>query len=98
MRSLGWNCQGIYNESTVSTLRALIKAQCPNIIFLCETKAYETRMQKVASQLRFSEVLAIRAVGRSVGICLMWSNAMLVEVIDYNSQLIVVRVKEGFSS
>jgi exonuclease III len=68
MRILGWNCRGICNTSTVQALRALVKGRNPQLIFLCETKASESRLQSIACSLGFSEHLIVAAHGRSGGV------------------------------
>jgi exonuclease III len=65
MKILGWNCRGICNSSIVRALRALIKSQCPQIVFLCETKAKDSQLKKIASLLGFSEHLPVTARGKS---------------------------------
>jgi exonuclease III len=70
MKILGWNYRGICNTSTVRALKALVKGHRPEIIFLCETKASESRLVKIAGSLGFSEHLIVAAQGRSGGVCL----------------------------
>ena len=61
MRILGWNCRGICNTSTVQALKALVKGHHPQVIFLCETKASESCLLKIAGLLGFSEHLIVAA-------------------------------------
>jgi hypothetical protein len=95
MKILGWNCRGICNSSTVRALRALVKAQSPQIVFLSETKAKDCRMKKIASSLGFSEHLPVAAHGKSGGICLFWSSCIHVEVLEFNSVTIAISILDN---
>ena len=94
MRTLGWNCRGIYNASIVSALKAQIRGCNPIIVFLSETKANEKRMKKVADLIGFSNFIAISPKGRAGGICLLWANEVDVEVLEFNSNTVAVTVTE----
>lgn len=65
MRALGWNCRGICNAETVQALRNHIKGHRPKIIFLCETKADEHRMEKIKNMIGFEKKISIEAKGRA---------------------------------
>ena len=90
MRTLGWNCWGICNASTVSALKAQIRGCNPMILFLSETKANEKRMKKVANLIGFPNFIAISPKGRTGGICLLWANE--VDVKFWNSIPIQLRL------
>jgi hypothetical protein len=61
-------------------------------VFLCETKANECRLKKIASSLGFSEHLIVAAQGKSGGICLLWSSSISVEVLEFNSVTITISI------
>jgi exonuclease III len=66
IRALGWNFRGICNVATVRALRELLKGHAPDIIFLCETKVDEARMEKINKKsLGFSKMFAIGPTGRT---------------------------------
>jgi hypothetical protein len=98
MKILGWNCRGICNTSTVRALRALVKGHRPKIIFLCETKASESRLVKIAGSLGFSEHLIVAAQGRSGGVCLFWSTDFLVDVLEFNAITIAISIRDNVRS
>ncbi len=98
MRILGWNCQGIANASTTRALRATIRVQNPNVIFLCETKSMEVRMSKLACSIGFSEHVVVGASRKAGGLCLMWSNTIDVKVLEFNSRTIAITVQDEFCS
>ncbi len=55
-------------------------------------------MQKIANAIGFTEKIVMNAKGRSGGICMMWSEALEIDVIDYNSQIIAINIKDGTCS
>nr|POE93142.1 hypothetical protein CFP56_40296 [Quercus suber] len=61
MRTIEWNCRGIYNASTDRALRAQIKRSQPKVIFLYETKASEEHMDKVMHSVGFSNKVVVNA-------------------------------------
>ena len=92
MKILGWNCRGICNAVTVKALRASIRVHSPEIIFLSETKASEIRIKRVATLLGFPSSFCVGARGKSGGICLFWHQHIQVDVLEYDSHLIVVSI------
>ena len=98
MRILGWNCRGICNTSTVRALGAQIKRHCPQVVFLCETKASESRLKKLANSLGFSNQLIVVAQGRSGGICLFWSLSIAVDVLEFNAVTVAVNIRDHMCS
>ena len=98
MKILSWNCRGICNTSTVRALRALVKVRNPQVIFLCETKASESRIQSIACSLGFSEHLTVAAQGRSGGVCLLRNSTLFVEVLEFNSCTIAVSIRDSICS
>ena len=92
---LGWNCQGICNASTVRALKAQIKGSKPNVVFLSEIKANETRMEEVKNSIGFSGKIVVDAKGKMGGLCLMWKWGVNVEVEKFNKNILVVKIKEA---
>uniref|UniRef100_A0A2N9EYL8 Reverse transcriptase domain-containing protein n=1 Tax=Fagus sylvatica TaxID=28930 RepID=A0A2N9EYL8_FAGSY len=95
MKALGWNCRGICNATTVRALKAQIKGVHPEIVFLSETKADEARMDNVMKTLGYSEKLAINAKEKAGGLCMMWINSIDVKVLEFDSNIIAIEIKEG---
>ena len=98
MRILGWNCQGICNVSTARTLLAIIRVQNPDCIFLCETKAFEDCLKKLACSIGFSEHLIVSAKGKAGGIGLFWSNIVSTKIVEFDSRTIAITVRDEFCS
>ena len=79
MKILGWNCLGICNASTTQTLRATIRAQSPDFIFLCETKVNDDRLKILAASIGFFGHLIVNAKGKAGGVCLLWSMLLILK-------------------
>ena len=92
MRILGWNYRGICNTSTVRALRALIRGNCPQIIFLSETKSDGNRLKKIVVSLGFSEQLIVDAKRRAGGVCMFWSSEISIDILEFNSKMIAVSI------
>ena len=97
MRALCWNCRGICKASIVRALKAQIKGERPDIIFLCETKATNSRMKVVMEKLRFSNKVVIDAKGASGNLTMMWKSNRIIKVLEYNKNLIAVKASDPVS-
>lgn len=42
MKVLSWNCRGLGNPAAVRALKKLLRVQCPDVVFLMETKLSES--------------------------------------------------------
>ena len=51
-------------------------------------------MQFVAKKIGFQNFIAIGPKGRAGGICLFWENDLEVDILEYNSNMIAIRIKE----
>ena len=76
-------------------LRVLIRTHHPEVLFLYETKACESHMQKVCDCVGFSEKLIVEATGKAEGICMGWSNALNIEVLEFNSHIIAITIHDN---
>ena len=94
MKILGWNCRGIFNASIVRALRAQIKGVRPNVVFLYETKTNEKRMDFVKSYVKFDNKFVVEAKGSAGGLCIMWKNSLSINVVDFDKNLIAVKVAD----
>ncbi|XP_030940017.1 uncharacterized protein LOC115964930 [Quercus lobata] len=94
MRILGWNCRGICNASTVRALGAQIKGARTKVVFLSETKADVYRMEFFKKNLKFDESCVVEANGNASGLCLMWKFGIDLKVVEFNKDLIAVKVSD----
>jgi exonuclease III len=95
MRILGWNCQGICNASTVQALGALIRAQCPDVVFLCETKVDDSHIRKIVNSFGFQKFIAIGPKGRADGVYMFWSSAFVAKVLKFNYNMVAITIKDS---
>ena len=65
-----------------------------SILFLSETKAGEQWMKDVARMIGFQNLVTIGLKGRACGICLLWSNNLDVEILEFNSHLIAIQIRD----
>uniref|UniRef100_A0A2N9H0H1 aminobutyraldehyde dehydrogenase n=1 Tax=Fagus sylvatica TaxID=28930 RepID=A0A2N9H0H1_FAGSY len=82
------------NLSCFRALKALIRGWNPSILFLSETKAGEQRMKDVARMIGFQNLVTISPKGRADGICLLCSNDLDVEILESNSHLIAIQIRD----
>ena len=95
MKLFGWNCRGICSASTVRALKAQIKGARPDLIFLSETKASISRLEFVKRSIKFDHMFVVEAKGRAGGLCILWKDGLSVEVVDFNKNLIAVKIVDS---
>jgi len=98
MKVLGWNCRGICNAVTVRALKAQINGTSPDFIFLCETKASASRMVNVTNLIKFVDMRVVEAKGSTGGICVMWKSGLMCQQVEYNKNLITIKVSDSICS
>ncbi len=64
MRILSWNCWGVGRTPTVRALKALIRSEGPDIVFVVETKSSSPKLEKVKSSMGFAGLFCVDAVGK----------------------------------
>lgn len=94
MKFPGRNCHGIYNAATVKALKAKIKGNSPDVIFLCETKASATGMKEVLKSINFADMCVVETKGIAGGICIMWKFGLSIHQVDYNKNLVAFKVSD----
>ena len=95
MKILAWSCRGICNAVTIRALKAQIKGVSSNIVFLSETKASATKMEEVLNAIRFIDMYVVEAKGNKGGICIMWKSGLSIQKVEYNKNLIAVKVSNA---
>ncbi|KAL4603073.1 hypothetical protein ACB092_10G099500 [Castanea dentata] len=98
MKVLSWNYRGNYNATTVRALKAEIKGISPDVIFLCETKASASRMEEVLNSIKFADMCVVEAKGITGCICVMWKVGFMIHQVEYNKNLIAVKVFDALCS
>ncbi|OMO99000.1 reverse transcriptase [Corchorus capsularis] len=67
MIGVSWNCRGLGNPRAVRALRALIRKERPNVLFLMETKLPEHKLDSIRRRCGFIACFGVGAIGRSGG-------------------------------
>lgn len=87
-----WNYRGLGNPSAVSSIRDLVRAYHPNVIFLCETLVHANRIDEIRARLGFDGAFAVDRVGRSGGLALLWRHLFDCRILNFSSNFINVEV------
>ncbi|XP_026383665.1 uncharacterized protein LOC113279176 [Papaver somniferum] len=82
MRILSWNVQGFKTASTRNHLSGIIRAQNPDIIFLCETKLSKIKCQPFLKQYQYPNWDYIEPEGMSGGLVILWKNGFTCDIVD----------------
>jgi hypothetical protein len=72
MKLLSWNCKGISRTVAVRWLRALIRANNPNILFLFETKSSPSLISFILNRLGYYSMTHVAPIGSCGGLVLAW--------------------------
>ena len=86
--------RGICKTATVQALTAQIKGTKPDVVFLSETKANKNRMDYVKKFVKFDNSCVVEAKGYAGGLCIMWKNGLAIKEVEYDKNLIVVKVTD----
>ena len=70
MRILLWNCWGVGRTPTVRALKALIKFEGLDIVFVAETKSSSPKLEKVKSSIGFVGLFCVDAIGKAGGLAI----------------------------
>ncbi|WCJ39584.1 hypothetical protein M5689_020562 [Euphorbia peplus] len=95
MKTLSWNVQGLGNPWTVRTLRKLVRENCPNIIFLMETRLKKNEFRVVEQVLGEFHVFVVNAVGLSGGLIFAWRKEVDVLIINYSNHCVSFLLREN---
>ena len=95
MSLLSWNYRRLENQWTVDTLKKIIKAQVPNLVFLMETKSDTGWMEYVRDQCEFKNGLFVPSDGSSGGLALFWRKEITIHIQNYSSSHIDAFVDGG---
>ncbi|KAL6133238.1 hypothetical protein ACLB2K_065475 [Fragaria x ananassa] len=94
---LSWNCQGLGRALTVQKLGELIRSHSPSVVFLCETKQSNFRVNRLRRQFKFYKGETVLPSRISAGgLAIWWHPEVDVESISRSQNLIDTVIK--FSS
>ncbi|KAL0395186.1 UNVERIFIED_CONTAM: hypothetical protein Slati_4484800 [Sesamum latifolium] len=83
MSLLVWNCQGLGNSYTVKGLKDLRRDNKPTLVFLTETKCFESQIE--AFEKKFDLFgCSVDPKGRSGGLALFWQKSVEVQLQSFS--------------
>jgi len=90
MKILSWNCRGLGNPAAVRALKKLLQSNCPDVMFLMETKLADTDTKAKANL--FCDPLSnlfmvncdLSAKNRSGGLALIWNQSVNINILSFN--------------
>ncbi|XP_019157985.1 PREDICTED: uncharacterized protein LOC109154706 [Ipomoea nil] len=93
MSILSWNCRGLGSDWTVQELLGLVSSQQPSFVFLMETKATTSQVERIRVRMGFEGRLCVERNGRGGGLAVLWRDATMATLINYSTNHIDVCVK-----
>jgi hypothetical protein len=90
MKILSWNCRGLANTSTISSLRAIIRHNHPDVIFLSETKTAPDIASSILHQLDFSLLVQAPPSQTRGGLLLAWNSDVNISSFFVSNDMICV--------
>lgn len=94
MKFLSWNCRGLGKPPAVRALKSLIRKNCPDLVFLSETKLKKSDTNFEANILcghlcnYFSVDCNMDNKGRAGGLVILWSHNVNVNILSNNTRYI----------
>lgn len=92
MNILSWNCRGLGNASTVTSLRAFLRSTRADLFFLSETKCSDTSTANCINTLGPFNYCTVPAIGLAGGLCVGWSTNISTTVISKSPNLIHLEI------
>jgi exonuclease III len=72
MKILSWNYRGISRPAAVRGLRALIRVNSPDVLFLSKTKSSPSLVSSILNCLGYYLMTHVAPIGSSGGLVLAW--------------------------
>ena len=92
MRLLSWKCWDTCKASTVKALKALVRDEGPDIIFLSETKVSSPRIDRIKHNLGFANFYCVDSEDRAGDLALFWKLGVEMEVVFTNKNMMAYLV------
>lgn len=64
------------------------------MVFLSKTKVDVNRMEYDKKFLKFENSCVVEAKGNAGGLCIMWKNGLDLKVVEFNNNLIAIKVSD----
>ena len=88
MRTLAWNCRGAGKAPTVRALKALIREESPEVVFIAKSKTKLHRIERIRSSIGFVDKFSVDPVGKSGGLAIFWKDGVDLEIVYSDKNVI----------
>nr|POE89502.1 hypothetical protein CFP56_43297 [Quercus suber] len=88
MRTLAWNCRGAGRAPTVRALKAFIREESPDVVFIAESKSKSRRIEKIFSSIGFVDKFCVDPAGKSRGLAIFWEAGVDLESVYSDKNVI----------
>lgn len=85
MKTLCWNCQGIWGSLTVDALVEQVRLHKPNVLILLETKNKSNRYKYLLKLLQMDFMQPVEPKGIGGGLCVFWKDVANISSIVWSS-------------
>lgn len=95
MPLLCWNCRGLGNPATVTSLTDLVRHLSPSVIFLSKTKSSTGVVKRLQRRLGFANGVWVDPKGRAGGLALLWKDDMEINLRSMSNRCIDVSIRHS---
>ena len=88
MRTLAWNYRGASRAPIVKALKALIREESPDVVFIAESKSKARRIERIRSSIGFVDKFCVELVGKFGGLAIFWKAGMDLEIVYSDKNVI----------
>lgn len=81
--------------ATVPALSELVKTRRPDIIFLFETLCIANKVEELRVKLHFQSCFNVNCVGRSGGICVLWKDSSICNIVRVSNNHIDLHINKN---
>lgn len=82
-----------WNLSAIPTLKYLIHAYHPNVIFMYETLIFSQKLKEIKAHFGFDSCFSVDVNGRSGGLALFWKHPFTCSLLNFSPNFINVEVQ-----
>ena len=92
MRLMSWNYRGVGRAPTARSLKALVRDESPDVLFLAETKVKSPKLEKLKVGMGFANFFGVDRIGKAGGLAIFWKLGVELEIVFSNSHVIAALV------
>ena len=83
MNILSWNCRGLGQPRTVQELVRLVRASCPKLVFIMETRQHKERVVNLKYRLGYKNCFTVESGNKGGGLVLFWDDSIKLDILSY---------------